>query len=330
MKLTYEPFTLNLKTTWRIAHGASDQRHNVFVKIGAGYGEGAGVPHHGESQAGIIAYLDNVADREWEPFNLEEPLNTLPSGSSSARCAIDLALHDWLGQQLGQPLYRLLGLDPTKTPPTSYTISIEEPAVMAERARNSGMPVLKIKLGLGDDLAAVRAVREASSARLHVDANAGWTRQQAADLIPRLVEFGIEFVEQPLPIGDIEGLRWLRAQKLGLPIFADENVKTAHDVAAHAGAVDGVVVKLSKTGGVREALRAIHTARALDMQVMIGSMVETTLAVTAAAHLAPLCDYADLDGPLLLSNDPFWGVVYEGGRMILPDRPGLGVIRKNP
>jgi L-Ala-D/L-Glu epimerase len=329
MKLTYEPYTLNLKTTWRIAHGASDQRHNVFVKIGPGLGEAAGVPHHGESQAGIIEYLDSVADRDWDPFNLEEPLRSLPAGSNSARCAIDLALHDWLGQQLGQPLYRLLGLDPSKTPLTSYTITIEEPAVMAERARNSGMPVLKIKLGLGDDLAAVRAVREASSARLHVDANAGWTREQAADVIPRLKEFGIEFVEQPLPIGDIEGLRWLHAQKLGVPIFADENILTSLDVAAHAGIVEGVVVKLSKTSGIREALRAIHTARALDMQVMIGSMVETTLAITAAAHLSPLCDYADLDGPLLLSNDPFWGVVYEGGRLILPDLPGLGVRRKD-
>ena len=328
MKLTYEPYTLNLKTTWRIAHGASDQRHNVFVRIGEGLGEAAGVPQHGESQAGIISYLESVADRDWDPFNLEEPLRSLPPGSSSACCAIDLALHDWLGQQLGQPLYRLLGLDPTKIPPTSYTIPIDEPAVMAERAKKSGMPVLKIKLGLGDDLAAVRAVREASSARLHVDANAGWTREKAVDLIPRLAEFGIEFVEQPLPIGDIEGLRWLRSKRLGLPIFADENVKTSQDVAAHAGAVEGVVIKLAKTTGIREALRAIHTARALDMQVMIGCMVETSLAVTAAAHLAPLCDYADLDGPLLLSNDPFWGVAYEGARMILPDYPGLGVRKK--
>ncbi len=329
MKLTYEPYTLNLKTTWRIAHGASDQRHNVFVKIGDGLGEGAGVPHHGESKEGIIAYLESVANRDWDPYNLEEPLCSLPEGSSSARCAIDLALHDCLGQQLGQPLYRLLGLDPTRAPLTSYTITIEEPAVMAERAKNSGMPILKIKLGVGDDLAAVRAVREASSARLHVDANAGWTREQAADLIPRLIEFGIEFVEQPLAIGDIDGLRWLHSKKLGLPIFADENVKTSQDVAAHAGAVDGVVVKLSKTSGIREALRAIHTARALDMQVMIGSMVETTLAITAAAHLSPLCDYADLDGPLLLANDPFLGVIYQGARLILPAAPGLGVKRKS-
>jgi len=328
MKLSYEPYTIRPKTTWRIAHGASDERHNVFVKIGEGWGEAAGVPHHGESQAGIIAYLESVIEQEWDPFDLETSLNALPPGSSAARAAIDLALHDWLGNQLGQPLFRLLGLKPSQTPLTSYTIFIDEPAVMAERARQSGMPILKIKLGGEDDLAALRAIRSATSARLRVDANAGWSRDQAVRLIPRLREFEVEFVEQPLPMGDIEGLRWLHAQKLGLPIFADENVKTSHDVAAHAGAVDGIVIKLAKSTGIREALRAIHTARALDLQVMIGCMAETSLAVTAAAHLAPLCDFADLDSPLLLANDPFEGVTYQGARLVLPERPGLGVKRK--
>ena len=161
-----------------------------------------------------------------------------------------------------------------------------------------------------------------------MDANAGWTREQAARLIPRLAEFGLEFVEQPLPAGDLDGLRWLRAQNLGLPIFADESVKSARDVAAHAGLVDGVVIKLMKTGGLREAVRAIHTARALGMQVMLGCMVETSVGVTAAAHLAPLCDYADLDGPLLIANDPYAGVRYDGARLVLPDTPGLGVARR--
>ncbi len=147
-------------------------------------------------------------------------------------------------------------------------------------------------------------------------------------MIPRLAQYGMEFIEQPLPVGDIEGLRWLRAQKLGVPIFADENILTSRDVAAHAGAVDGVVIKIAKTGGLREALRAIHTARALDMQIMIGCMVETSLAVTAAAHLAPLCDYADLDGPLMIRNDPFEGMRYDRARLVLPDRPGLGILRK--
>lgn len=329
MSLTWEPYTLRLKTTWRIAHGATNERHNVFVRIHEGLGEAAAVPHHGESQAGIIAYLKDIAERDWDPFLMEDMLNQFPAGSAAARAAIDLALHDELGKRLGQPLYRLLGLDPNRAPLTSFTISMDEPSAMAERARASGLPILKIKVGGVQDEKVLAAIRQATSARLRVDANAGWSREQAAELIPRLVEYGLEFIEQPLPMGDIEGLRWLRAKKLGVPIFADENVKTAKDVAAHAGAVDGVVIKLMKTGGIREALRAIHVARALDMQVMIGCMVESTLGVTAAAHLAPLCDYADLDGPLLIANDPYEGVCYQGARLLLPDRPGLGVTRKN-
>lgn len=329
MKITYEPYTVNLKATWRIAHGSTDQRHNVFVHIGEGMGEAAGVPHHGESQQGIISYLEKLAERDWDPFDLEEPLLDLPAGSNAAKAAIDLALHDLLGQRLGQPLYRLLGLNPENAPATCYTITIDKPEVMAERARQSGMPALKVKLGGGeDDLAAVREIREATTASLRVDANAGWTREQAVDLIPRLRDYDIEFVEQPLAMGDIDGLSWLRAQNLGIPIFADENIKTARDVAAHAGVVDGVVIKLAKTGGIREALRAIHTARALGMQVMIGCMVETSLAISAAAHLAPLCDYADLDAPMLIANDPFEGLTYQGAKLVLSDRPGLGVHRK--
>jgi L-alanine-DL-glutamate epimerase-like enolase superfamily enzyme len=142
-----------------------------------------------------------------------------------------------------------------------------------------------------------------------------------------LAEYDIEFVEQPLPVGDIEGLRWLRQQKLGALIFADENILNSRNVAEHAGAVDGVVIKIQKAGGLREAMRAIHIARALDMQIMLGCMVETSLGVTAAAHLSPLVDYADLDGPMLIANDPWQGLTYEGAKLVLPTRPGLGVSR---
>lgn len=328
MKLTYQPYTVRLKTTWRIAHGSTDMRHNVLVKIGEGVGEAAGVPHHGESAEGIMAYLDLLSEKIWDPFNLEEPLNELPPGSNAAKCAIDLALHDWMGKQLGKPLYSLLGLDPRKAPATSVTVWIDKPEVMADRARQSGMPALKVKLGGGeDDLQVVKSIREATSASLRVDANAGWSREQAADLIPRLADYDLEFVEQPIAVGDIEGLRLLRDKKFGIPIFADENIKTAKDVAEHAGAVDGVVIKLAKSGGIREALRAIHTARALGMQVMIGCMVETTLAISAAAHLAPLCDYADLDAPMLIANDPYQGLTYDRAKLVFSDLPGLGVVR---
>lgn len=337
MKISWEPLTLNLRTTWRIAHGATDQRYNVLLRINdgelTGLGEAAAVPHHGESQAGIIEYLQAAANQSWEDiFQIEDLLNALPPGSMASHAAIDMALHDLIGQKLGLPLYRLLGLNPDRAPMTSFTISMDDPQVMAERAQHSGMPIIKIKLGSVDDEKIVAAIRQATPARLRVDANAGWSRQQALQIIPRLAQYDLEFIEQPLPVGDIEGLRWLheqlRQQKVSLPIFADENVKTSKDVAAHAGAVDGVVIKIAKTGGIREALRAIHTARSLGMQIMIGSMVESSVAVTAAAHLSPLCDYADLDGPLLVSNDPYQGMTYDVARLILPEQPGLGLKKK--
>ena len=208
---------------------------------------------------------------------------------------------------------------------TSFTIAMDEPTLMAQRAKDSGLPIIKIKLGSDDDEALVAAIRRATNAKLRVDANAGWTREQAARLIPRLKQYDVEFVEQPLPTDDIEGLHWLHAQNLGMPIFADESAKTSRDVAALAGAVDGIVLKLMKTGGIREALRTIAVARAHDMQIMISCMIETSIGVTAAAHLAPLCDYADLDGPLLIANDPYRGVRYDGARLSLPDKPGLGI-----
>jgi L-alanine-DL-glutamate epimerase-like enolase superfamily enzyme len=331
MKLTWEPLTLELRTTFRIAHGADDRRENVLARLDEGIGEAAAVKYHGETQAGIVAYLARVADdigKCDDPFLMEDILARLPLGSNAARAAIDLALHDVWGKRIGQPLYRLLGLDPTRAPLTSFTIAMDEPAAMAQRAQESRLPILKIKVGGANDEAMLAAIRRATNAKLRVDANAGWTREQAAAMIPRLAQYDVELVEQPLAVGDLEGLRWLRAQKFGVPIFADESVKTARDVAAHAGAVDGVVIKLMKTGGIREALRAIHAARALDLQVMLSCMIESSVGVTAAAHLAPLCDYADLDGPLLIRNDRFNGIRYDGARMILPEGAGLGVVER--
>ncbi len=336
LKLSCEPVTLDLRTTFRIAHGSSDQRHNVIAHVFDpesglnGVGEGAAVSYYGESQTGIMEYIQGVVGRMGDdPFLIEDILSSLPPGSQAARAAIDIALHDLWGKLLSQPLYRLLGLNPTAAPLTSFTIAIDEPNIMAQRASASGLPVIKIKLGGPRDIECVTAIRNATNAMLTVDANAGWSREQAQWIIPRLLDYGIELVEQPLPTGDIEGLRelkkFLKAQKIDIPIFADENVKTAKDVAAHAGAVDGVVIKLMKSGGIREALRAVHTARALGMKTMIGCMVETSVGVSAAVQLSPLFDYADLDGPLLIRNDPFSGVQYEGSRLLIPERPGIGV-----
>jgi L-Ala-D/L-Glu epimerase / N-acetyl-D-glutamate racemase len=335
MKLACQPITLDLRTTFRIAHGASDQRFNVISSLAdeewIGYGEAAAVSYHGETQAGILKYLtelkNTTADPEKinDPFLIEDFLNQLPQGSQAAKASLDIAQHDWMGKKLGLPVYRLLGLNPQNIPETSFTIAIDKPELMAERARESNWPIIKIKLGSSNDEAIVSAIRNATDARLRVDANAGWLRESALEIIPRLAKYDLEFIEQPLPVGDIEGLKWLRSKNIGIPIFADESVKTSHDVARHAGAVDGVVIKLMKTGGIREALRAIHTARALDMQIMIGCMVESSLGVSAAAHIAPLCDFADLDGPLLIRNDPFLGIHYDKAKIILSEQPGLGV-----
>jgi L-alanine-DL-glutamate epimerase-like enolase superfamily enzyme len=331
MKLHWEPIILELRTTFRVAHGASDQRHNVLVYLDEGVGEAAAVPYYGETQAGIVEYLKSVPDLGDDPFDLDAVLAKRPAGSRAARSAIDEALHDLWGKRLGQPLYKLFGLNPTNLPLTSFTIGMDAPEVMAEQARASGHPILKIKLGSDDDEEILKAVRRATSARLRVDANAGWSREQALQIIPRLLEYDLEFVEQPLAVEDVDGFFWLkdqlRAQRINIPIFADETAKNSRDVARLAGAIDGVVVKTMKSEGIREALRMIHTARAHDMQVMLSCMVESSVGVTAAAHLAPLCDYADLDGPLLIRNDPYRGLRYEKARMTLPESPGLGVER---
>jgi L-alanine-DL-glutamate epimerase-like enolase superfamily enzyme len=332
MKLHWEPLTLDLKTTFRVAHGASDQRHNVLVYLDDGVGEAAAVPYYGETQQGIIEYLKSVPDLGNDPFDMDAVLAKRPAGSRAARSAIDEALHDLWGKKLGQPLYKLFGLNPRHLPLTTFTIAIDEPQVMAQQARESGYPILKIKLGSDRDEEIVDAVCRATDAKLRVDANAGWSRERALQLIPRLAEYGLEFIEQPLAVDDVEGFFWLkeqlRARKVNIPIFADETAKTSHDVVKLAGAIDGVVVKTMKSEGIREALRMIHTARAHDLQIMLSCMVESSVGVTAAAHLAPLCDYADLDGPLLIKNDPYRGLQYEGAKFTLPDGPGLGLVKK--
>lgn len=331
MKLRWEPINLELRTTFRVAHGASDVRNNVLVYLDEGVGEAAAVPYYGETQEGIIEYLESVPDLGDDPFDMDAVLARRPAGSRAARSAIDEALHDLWGKRLGQPLYRLFGLNPRDLPLTSFTIGMDEPEVMAEQAKASGHPILKIKLGSEDDEARVKAVREATSAKLRVDANAGWSREQALQIIPRLADYDLEFVEQPLAVEDVEGYFWLKerlnALMVDIPIFADETAKTSRDVVKLAGAVDGVVVKTMKSEGIREALRMIHTARAQDMKVMLSCMVESSVGVTAAAHLAPLCDYADLDGPLLIKNDPYRGVRYDGARVFLPEAPGIGLSR---
>jgi L-alanine-DL-glutamate epimerase-like enolase superfamily enzyme len=333
MKLSAHPMTLNLRTTFRVSHGASDQRHNVLVKLEheglVGYGEAAAVFYYGDTQESLMAYLNALPNLGDDPFAIEDVLNSLPPGAPAARAAVDIALHDLWGKMLGQPLYRLFGLTPAPLPPTSFTIGIDAPEVMAARVKELTYPVIKVKLDADDPESAVAAIRKSTNARLRVDANAAWTPEQALDLIPRLAQYDLELIEQPLAPGDPKPFAWLReelrARGVTTPIFADESVKTSQYVAAYAGAVDGVVVKLMKTGGLREALRTIHTARAHGMKIMLSCMVESSVGVSAAAHIAPLCDHLDLDGPLLIANDSFSGLHYEGANLSIPHGAGLGV-----
>jgi L-alanine-DL-glutamate epimerase-like enolase superfamily enzyme len=327
--IDFEPLTLHLDQPFAIAHGTSHFRENVLVRIDGGVGEAAAVPYLGETRQGIISYLQGLElSVPEDPFDLEGLLDRLPPGSAAARAAVDIALHDAFGQRLGQPLYRLFGASPQRIPPTSFTLPIGSPAEMAERARASGFSVLKLKLGSDGDEARLDAVRAATTATLRADANAGWSREQAVYLMPVLAERGVELCEQPLPVGDVEGLRALSRLSRRPALYADESIRSTADIVAHAGLVEGVVIKLAKSGGMRAARRDILVARALGLDVLLSCMIESSVAVTAAAHLAPLCQHVDLDGPLLIRNDPFEGIGYANGRISLPDRPGLGLVER--
>jgi L-alanine-DL-glutamate epimerase-like enolase superfamily enzyme len=335
MRLTAEPLNLRLAQPFAIARGVQTEAHNVLARIATddglvGIGEGAPKAFYGETQASALAALALFADDLGDdPGAIEEIMARLERtlhGNAAAKTAVDTALYDLLGKRLGVPLYRLWGLSAARPLATSYTITIDTPEAMAESARAAGAiyPILKLKLGTPDDVALVRAVREATDATLRVDANAAWTAKQAIATINALAPYAVEFVEQPVARGDLAGLRLVR-ERVEVPIIADESCETLEDVARLAGCVDGINIKLMKCGGLHHALKMIAAARAHHMRVMIGCMIESSVAITAAAHLTPLVDYADLDGALLLAADPYEGVTFEHGCIILPDRPGLGI-----
>jgi L-Ala-D/L-Glu epimerase len=334
MRLTFEPLTLRLRQPFVIAHGASTTRENVLVRIDGGVGEAAAVPYLGETRERIVADLERLdLSHADDPLALADLIDGLTLASSAARAAVDMALHDAFGQRLGQPLYRLLGLNPERIPPSSFTIPIGTPEQMAAGAQAAALPVLKLKLGAPNaearadgDEARVAAVRAVTARPLRADANAGWSREQARRLLPALFEHGVMLLEQPLAVGDLDGLRELSRLPRRPALYADESIRRTSDIVAHAGLVEGVVLKLAKCGGIRGALRDIAVARALGLEVLLSCMIESSVAVTAAAHIAPLCQHVDLDGPLLIDGDPFEGVTYRDGRLLLPDRPGLGLM----
>ena len=334
MDLTAHTLDLTLTTPFRISRSVQTLAHNTLTHIDAdgveGLGEAAPSGYYGERRESVFMALSDFAERiEADPSHIEDIVTAMDRrlhANAAAKASVDMALYDLMGKRLGAPVYQLLGLNPEHTPLTSFTIGIDEPAEMARKAAEAAKtyPILKIKVGTDHDLEIVRAIREATDATLRVDANAAWTPKQAIRVIRELEPYNIEFVEQPLHPSDIAGLRFVREHS-PLPIIADESCVTESDIPGLVGAVDGINIKLMKCGGIHHALRMIHTARAHHLSVMLGCMIESSLAITAAAHLSPLVDYADLDGNLLVSDDPWEGVHVENGKLILPDRAGLGV-----
>jgi L-Ala-D/L-Glu epimerase len=337
MLIHTRPLDLELQTPFKIARGPEQRvARNLLVEIEhAGWtGIGEAGPdssgYYGETRATMQAAIDEFAPILGDdPLLIEDILAALDTrlhhGNSAAKSALDMAMYDLAGKSLGVPVYRLLGLNPASTPASSFTISIDTPKVMAERAASAQYPILKIKLGTGNDLEIVRAIRDATSATLRVDANAAWSPKEAIHTIEALEPYDIELVEQPVAADDFAGLK-LVTQHSPIPIIADESCRAPVDVPRVSDCVDGINIKLAKCGGLRNALKMIHIARAHHLKVMLGCMVSSSLAITAAAHLSPLVDFADLDGPLLLKSDPFLGVRFSQGRILLPETPGLGVV----
>jgi len=291
-----------------------------------GLGESVPIKRYGESVESIVEYFAGHALRGDEPYLLEDLLGSdIPV---AARCGLDLALHDLVGKDCGRPLYRLLGLDPAKTPYTSFTIGIGDPGETLKKLAEIGThPILKVKLGLGsvrEEVATIELIRAHFGGTIRIDANEGWTAEQAVEVLAELARFDIEFCEQPIPAGHPEPLRYIK-ERSKIPIVTDEDSLVAADLPKLRGCVDGINVKLVKCGGIRAALQMIHTARALGLKVMLGCMVESAISATAAAQISPLVDWADIDGPFLTAKDPFAGVTYSNGKLVLPDGPGLGV-----
>lgn len=333
MHINARLINLKLTTPFRISRGVQETSPNVIVEIihndTKGYGEASPAEYFGESPASVLACIELFkGDLGDDPFALEDILQRLDHTiglNPSAKAAVDMALYDLIGKMLGVPLYKLLGLSAAKTPYTSFTIGLDSPAQMAKKVLLAkDYPILKVKLGTKNDLDIIKAIREVSSATIRVDANAAWTPKEAIRTINALEPYNIEFIEQPVSAHDLKGLKLIR-DNVSLPILADESCVTVEDIPMLSECVDGVNLKLMKSNGITNVVKMIHVARAHNLRIMLGCMIESSLAITAAAHLTPLVDYADLDGHLLIENDPYQGVKVEQGKLLLPDEPGLGV-----
>jgi L-alanine-DL-glutamate epimerase-like enolase superfamily enzyme len=326
---------LNLRHAWTTTMSSSQYRdtlHVAYTRDGiTGHGEGAPIVRYHEDAASARKAVESVRDLALasDPMQFAKIMagvfQRVP-GEWAGKAALDIALMDWVGQKLRIPLYSYFGLDPRDTPLTTFSIGIDTPEITKQKTREAAAyPILKVKVGLDTDEATIEAVRSVTDKPLRVDANEGWKdREEAARKINWLEKQGVEFIEQPLPAERIEDTRWLRG-RVHIPIIADEACQRASDIPRLKEAYDGVNIKLDKCGGMLEAYKMIQIAKALGMRTMLGCMISSSVSVTAAAHLSPLVEYADLDGNLLIANDPFRGVRVEKGKLLPPGGPGLGL-----
>lgn len=333
--LAYDALDLRLHVPFTIARHTQTIAQNTRVRLTdgdlVGIGEAAPSEHYGEVPGTVPAFLEQLRSHlkgagAVRISTLHAAMDEVARHNPAAKAAVDMAVYDLLGKRFGVPVYEILGLDPFHTPRTSFTIGIDTPQVMAQKAASARQyPILKVKIGTPNDAAnleAIRAVRP--DAVIRVDANAAWTAKEAVHHIEELLTYELEFVEQPVPGDDLEGLGYVRSA-LPIPVIADESCVVPADVPRVAPYVDGINIKLMKCGGIYPALQMIHLAHAYQLHIMMGCMIESSIAITAAAHLAPLIDFADLDGNLLIDDDPYIGVTVVEGKLILPETPGLGV-----
>jgi L-alanine-DL-glutamate epimerase-like enolase superfamily enzyme len=337
MVFRFRPYTLQLKHVFTVAVNSRTTTPVMLTEVEydgvVGYGEASMPPYLGESHETAAAFLSKVDLGPFaNPFELETILGAidgLAPGNPAAKAAVDIALHDLAGKLMKQPWYNIWGYDPAKAPITTFTIGIDTPEVVRQKTREAaGFRMLKIKLGRDTDKAMVEAIRLETGKPMSGDANQGWTdRQQALDMIVWLKERGFLYIEQPLPKERVDDLAWI-TERSPLPIIGDEGVQRLADVQKAHGVYSGINIKLMKSTGMREAQKMLQLARALGMKVMLGCMTETSCGISAASHLSPMVDWADLDGALLISNDVFDGTTIVDGKVTLTDRPGIGAVKR--
>lgn len=337
LALSFQPYELKLRHAFNLARYSRTTTPNMQVRIDfdgiTGYGEASMPQYLGESVESVSAFLSKLDLAQFsDPFRIEEILEYVDSidggaGNRAAKASVDIALHDIVGKIMGQPWYKIWGLSPEKAPNTSFTIGIDTPDVVRQKVLEaSPYKVLKVKMGLDNDKETVEIIRSMTDCPICVDANQGWnSKEEALEMTYWLADKNCLFVEQPMDKLLIDEHAWLR-ERSPLPIIADEAFQRITDIARFKDVYDGINIKLMKSTGMREAYKMVTLARALDMKIMVGCMTETSCAVTAAAHLAPIIDWADLDGNLLISNDLFDGIKIVDGQVTIPDRPGIGVI----